>query len=39
MYFDGNVFKTRGACFKVMYLTTNQSLPSTFKRNIFLTKS
>ena len=38
MHSDGNVFKIRGVCFKVMYLMTNQNLYSSFKCNIFLTK-
>ena len=38
IYSDGNVFKIRGVYFKVIYFNDNQSLSSTFKRNIFLTK-
>ena len=38
MHSDRNVFKIRGVCFKVVYLLTNQSHSSTFKRNNFLTK-
>ena len=37
MHSDENLFKIRGVCFKVMYLLTNQSLSSNFKRNIFTT--
>ena len=38
MHSDGNVFKIRRVCFKVIYLITYQSLSSTFKRSIFMTK-
>ena len=38
MHSDGNDFKIRGVCLKVIYLMTNQSLPSTFKVKMFLTK-
>ena len=39
MNYDRSVFKIRGVYYnKVIYLMTNQSLSSTFKRNIFLTK-
>ena len=38
MLSERNVFKIRGVCFKVTYLMTNQSLYSSFKSNIFLTR-
>ena len=38
MHSNGNVFKIRGICFKVIWLMTNQNLSLTFKSNIFLTK-
>ena len=40
MHSEGKVFKIVGVCFKVKYLImTIQSLSSTFKHNIFSTKS
>ena len=39
MYFNGNVIYITGDCFKVIYFMTINSSSSTFKRNIFLTKS
>ena len=36
---DGNIFKIKGFCFKVMYLMTYQILSSTFKFNFVLTKT
>ena len=41
MHSNGNIIKIslRGVYFKFIYLMTNPRLPSTFKRNIFLTKN